>query len=225
MKILDMNTAERPREKLFARGAEALSDGELLAILLRTGAPGESALDLARRLLALTGGRLGGLFECSRDYLAALPGVGPARAAALLAAFELGRRFVQEQAPGDTPIRDPAQINALLHPRLKGLDHEECWAVLLDRKSLVSKIVRLTTGGSRTTVMDIPSVIRAALESGASSIIMVHNHPTGDPRPSRQDIKETQTLRDACSACSLRLLDHIIISDHNYFSMSEEKIY
>ena len=225
MKIQEMTAAERPREKLLARGPESLGDAELLAILLRSGRHGESAVEMAHRLLGLAGGRLTGLFEWDSGYLASMEGVGPSRAAALGAAFELGRRFLQEQAPRTLPIRDPAQINSLMLPRLKGLGHEECWAILLDRKSLISKMVRMTTGGSRSTVMDIPAIIRIALENSASSIIMVHNHPNGSPQPSRQDIKETQTLRDACSACSLRLLDHIIISDHSYYSMSEEKIY
>lgn len=223
MKISDMYSSERPREKLLERGAQALSNSELLAVLLRTGRPGESALDLAGRLLSLAGGRLGELFGLSADYLTSLPGVGPAGAASLLSAFELGRRFIQEQAPGARPVRSPAQIHALLHPRLKGLDHEECWLVLLNRKSLISKVVRLTLGGSGSTVIDIPAIIRSAMENGAASLILVHNHPSGDPTPSRQDIKETEALAAACRACSLKLLDHIIISDHSYFSMCEEK--
>ena len=223
MKIREMCTSERPREKLLERGAQALSNSELLAVLLRTGRPGESALDLAGRLLSRAGGRLGGLFSLSADYLTSLPGVGPAGAASLLSAFELGRRFMQEQAPGAQPVRSPAQIHALLHPRLKGLDHEECWLVLLNRKSVISKVVRMTLGGSASTVIDISAVIRTAMENGASSLILVHNHPNGDPTPSRQDIKETESLVAACRACSLKLLDHIIISDHSYFSMCEEK--
>lgn len=225
MKINDMCKTERPREKLLARGAEALGDGELLAILLRTGRPGESALELAQRLLGLVGGRLCGLYECSPAYLAALPGVGSSRAAALLAAFELGRRFLQESAGGSAPISTPQQIHAIMHPRLKGLTHEECWEVLLDRKARIMKIVKVTTGGSQSTVIDVPAIVKNALENGAGSIILVHNHPGSSPRPSRQDIKETAALRAACLSCSITLLDHIIIADHNYYSFSEEKIY
>ena len=225
MKIKDLCEAERPREKLLARGAQALSDGELLAILLRTGRKGENVLDLAGRLLSLTDGRLTGLYDCDAGYLAAMPGVGEPKAATLLAAFELGRRFVLEQAEASEPIRDPRRVYELMLPRLKGLGHEECWELLLDRKGKLIRTLRLTIGGSKGTSIDIPSIVRNAMTVSAASVILVHNHPGGDPRPSAADIRETGALRDACSSCSIHLLDHIIVSDEHFFSFNEEKLY
>ena len=225
MKLMDMCEAERPREKLMARGAQSLTDGELLAILLRSGRKGESVLDLARRLLSLTDGRLTGLFECDPGYLESLDGVGTARAATMLAAFELGRRFMLEQREESEPIRDSRAIFELMLPRLKGLGHEECWEILLDRKSRIIKILRTTIGGSRGTSIDIPGLVRNAMTYSAQSIILVHNHPDGNPRPSSADIRETSALRDAAASCSILLLDHIIISDEHYYSFNEEKLY
>ncbi len=225
MKIKEMSLDERPREKLLARGARALGDAELLAILLRTGKRGESAIDLSHRLLALTGGRLAGLFECDSGYLASLDGVGLPKAATLLAAFELGRRFMQEQSTDNAPVSECTQIYELMRPRLKGLKREECWIILLDRKNRIVKTAQLTVGGGKGTIIDIPRIVKLALEEAAAGIIMVHNHPSGDPRPSAADIRETSSLRDACASCGLALIDHIIVADEHFYSFNEEKMF
>ncbi|MBR4826736.1 MAG: DNA repair protein RadC [Bacteroidales bacterium] len=223
MKILDMCEAQRPREKLLARGADTLSDAELIAILLRSGRQGESAVDMAHRLLQLTGGRLAGFAECDAGYLAGLEGIGPSRASSLLAALELGRRLLIEDGGSGVAFTDPVQIYRMMIPRLKGLKHEECWIVLTDKKLREIKTIRLAIGGGSSTNMDIPIIIRHVMESGASGLILVHNHPSGNPRPSRTDIKLTGHLRDACSACSIDLLDHIIIADNRFYSFNSEK--
>lgn len=225
MKILDMCEAERPREKLFDKGPEALADGELLAILLRTGSRGESALDLGQKLLGMVGGSLSGLFTCDADYLASVPGVGTPKAAALLAAFELGRRFVQQADDPGEKIKHPRQVYRRMLPRLKGLKHEECWLILLDGKSVIRRIQKMTVGGAAATIIDIPSILGKAVQNGAKYIILVHNHPSGSPMPSISDIRETAALREACSACSIKLLDHIIISDEHFYSFDEEKLF
>ena len=225
MKMLDMSEAERPREKLMSLGAQTLTDGELLAILLRTGRKGESVLDLARRLLALTDGRLTGLFDSDPGYLASLDGVGNARAATLLAAFELGRRFMLETGVNKDPVNNSHTVYDLMLPRLKGLKHEECWEILLDRKSRIIKTLRTTVGGGTGTGIDIPALIRNAMSYSAPGIILVHNHPNGDPRPSNADIRETSALRDAAASCSIMLLDHVIIADEHFYSFDEEKLY
>ena len=223
MKILDMCEAQRPREKLLARGADTLSDAELIAILLRSGRRGESAVDMAHRLLALVHGRLSGFADCDPGYLAGLEGIGPSRASSLLAALELGRRLVTEESTGGSALTDPRHVFDRMLPRLKGLRHEECWIILLDRKLRELKTVRLTVGGGSSTTIDISIVIRHALEAGASGVILVHNHPSGDPSPSRGDIRQTGFLRDACSACGLDLYDHIIIADNCFYSFNSEK--
>ena len=225
MRMMDMSEAERPREKLLARGATALADGELLAILLRTGRPGESVLEQAGKLMSLVDGRLSGLFECDPEYLASLDGIGKPKAATLLAAFEIGRRFMLEQSAQKEPVTESRTVYELMRPRLKGLKREECWVLLLDRKSRIIKIVQLTIGGSRSTIIDIPAIVRNAMQHNAAGIILVHNHPDGDPRPGAADIRETSALRDAAASCSILLLDHVIISDDNYYSFNEEKLY
>ena len=225
MRISEMTESERPREKLLSRGPQALADGELLAILLRTGSRSMGVLELARHLLNLTDGSLTGLFDCDAGYLASLPGVGAPKAATLLAAFELGRRFMLEQGSPDGPVTGPHQIYALMLPRLKGIGHEECWVVLLDRKSRPGKISRLTVGGGRGTIIDIPAIIRMGLSHGAAGIVLVHNHPGGDPSPSSVDIRETAALRDACASCGIALLDHIIVADQHFYSFNEEKMF
>ena len=225
MRIKDLSEAERPREKLLARGAQALADGELLAILLRTGRKGESVLELAQRLLSLTDGRLTGLFDCDAGYLASIEGVGAPKAATLLAAFEFGRRFMLEQRELSEPVMNAQSVYEIMLPRLKGLTHEECWEILLDKKSRIIKIIRSTIGGSRDTSIDIPALVRNAMTYSARHIILVHNHPDGDPRPSAADIRETSSLRDAAASCSILLLDHVIVADEHYYSFNEEKMY
>lgn len=226
MKFAEMNAAERPRERLLAKGAEALSEGELLAILLRSGRRGENALDMARRLLSEAGGSLTTLFEGGSELLSGVCGVGPSKAASLLAAFELGRRFVEEQGVGrGLEVRHSGQIFRRMLPRLKGLRHEECWIVLLDVRCRIIDIRRMTVGGGRKTIVDPQAIVRAALEKAASGIILIHNHPDGDPRPSEADIRETSAMRLAASSCSLNLLDHIVVADEHYYSFSDEVVY
>ncbi|MBQ6556426.1 MAG: DNA repair protein RadC [Bacteroidales bacterium] len=223
MKIKDMCAAERPREKLFARGAEALSDGELLAILLRTGQRGESVLELAQRLLSLTDGSLSGLFVCDPDYLSSLEGIGVPKAATLLAAFELGRRFMQEASLPRESISESRQVFNLMIPKMKGLRHEECWLMVLDRKRCVKKLERMSSGGGSSTTVDSSDIIRRAVELSGSYAILIHNHPGGDPNPSTRDITETSAISRTCNSCGIRLLDHIIIADDSFYSFNEEK--
>ncbi|MBR4826489.1 MAG: JAB domain-containing protein, partial [Bacteroidales bacterium] len=146
-------------------------------------------------------------------------------AAALLAALELGRRFVLEHSDPGEALTEPEQVYNRMLPRLKGLRHEECWLILLDSKVRELATVQMTVGGQKSTTIDVALIVRKAIERGAPNLILVHNHPHGDPRPSRGDIKETANLRDACTACSLRLLDHIIIADEHFYSFNSEKMY
>ncbi|MBO4475620.1 MAG: DNA repair protein RadC [Bacteroidales bacterium] len=225
MKISDMSEADRPREKLLRLGAESLGNAELIAVLLRSGRPGESAVEMAHRLLSLVGGRLTGLFECDSGYLASRPGVGTSRAAALVAAFELGRRFMLEAGDPQIALTNAQRVYQHMLPRLKGLTHEESWIILLDQKMQEIKTVKVSVGGRKATVMDKTLIVRKALEAGAQALVLVHNHPTGDPAPSRSDISETRLLQNACDACNLRLLDHIIIADEHFYSFVDEKKY
>lgn len=222
MKILDMCETERPRERMLSKGASALSDTELLAILLGSGWQGESAVDMAGRLLGACGGSLSGLATTRPDNMPLIKGLGPGKSCTICAAFELGRRFFQE-APtiSPIPIVSSKQVYRIMRPIMKGLDHEECWALLLNNHNYLIHKQMLTKGGDASTVIDIRQVIRLALEKKASSIILTHNHPTGNPMPSNADIAQTESLRNACSTCSLSLFDHVVICDHSYYSFAE----
>ena len=226
MKIKELSADERPREKMLARGPQALSDGELLAVLLRSGTRTGSALDLARQLLGLAGGRLGTLFNLPREKMFSLPGIGPGKAASVLAAFELGRRFLQEEtAVVKTPLVTARGVWELMVPRLKGLQHEECWVLLLnDHNYLIDKVLA-TSGGGRNTVIDVRQIVRTALDRYASSVILVHNHPSGNPTPSRADISQTDAVRKAVRSVGMELLDHVVVSDDCFFSFSDDRMY
>ena len=224
MRIKDLDAAERPREKLIARGPAALSDGELLAVLLRGGTPSRSSLELARDMLSEADGRLSVLFNMSAQKLQKMPGIGPCKAAEIQATFELGRRFLQEEAgPGTVPIVSPRMVYNRMIPVLKGLDHEECWVIFLNARNCEISRTRVSSGGGLSTTIDVPQIIRTALERGASGIFLVHNHPTGSPMPSRADIAETERLRNGMRTVGLSLLDHVIVSDSSFFSFAEER--
>ena len=226
MKIKDLSADERPREKMLARGAGSLSNGELLAVLLRSGNREASALDLARALLALADGRLSTLFHLSQDKMFSLSGIGPGKATCILAAFELGRRFLQEESSAvKTPVLSARQVYDRMIPRLKGLQHEECWVLFLNNQNHLLGTHQVSSGGGDSTVMDKRQIIRMALDKGASSLILVHNHPTGNPAPSRADIKQTDALRKGINAVGLALLDHVVVANDSFFSFAEERCY
>jgi len=226
MKMKDLCESERPREKMMMRGPQSLSDGELLAVLLRGGTRRESALELSQRLLNLADGRLGGLFNLSAEKLCSLPGIGLAKAASVLAAFELGKRFLSEASSVDKkPVLTARMVFDIMLPLLKGLRHEECWILLLNDSSYLTSKIKLTSGGGRSTVIDVRQVVRYALDRSASGIILVHNHPSGNPRPSNADVSHTGALRKAAETCGIDLLDHVVICDDCFFSFSEEKMY
>ena len=226
MKIKDLQADERPREKMLSRGAGALSDGELLAVLLRNGTREFSALDLARKLLALADGRLGTLFNLSQDKMFSLPGIGPGKAACVIAAFELGRRFLQEESSATkSPVTTARRIYELMIPRLKGLRHEECWVLLLNSRFYPVGRLRASSGGANATVIDMKQIIRMALDKGAEAVVLIHNHPSGNPTPGPADIRETDRIRTGLAAVGLSLLDHLVVADDSFFSFADDRMY
>lgn len=225
MKILDFSTSERPRERLIASGPSALSDGELIAVLLRSGTQSSNILDISRQLLAECGGSLTALSRMSVDQLCNTPGIGEGKAAVLLAAFELGRRFfLEDNAALKKAIRNSGMVYNLMSSRLRGLDHEECWAVFLNATYKVLSLELMGSGTEDSVLVDAKDVVKKALEKGARAVILCHNHPGGNPMPSKADIEKTVILHKSCDACDLQLLDHIIISDRCWYSFSEEKV-
>ena len=225
MKLKELNKQERPREKMMARGANALTDVELLAILLRTGTSTRNVVDVARELLRAADDRLGSVAAMSLDRLQQVEGIGPSKAVAVAAAFELGRRLALEVGMENVPRMDsPAKVYRVMLPLLRDLDHEECWVLFLNKSNgLISK-ERMTSGGQDFTVMDKRVVVRRAIEKKAVSIILVHNHPSGNAMPSVEDINQTRDLGRALSACGLQLLDHVIVAGASYYSFSDEQV-
>ncbi len=216
---------ERPREKMLSKGAEALSNAELLAILLRTGTGKMNVIDVSRELLKSADGKLNGIASMSVESLCAVSGIGPAKAVTLAAAFELGRRFAGESVIDTrTSISSPKIVYRIMLPLLKGLDHEECWVLYLNRANYLISKEKVSSGGLDSTTLDSRTIVRKALEKKASGIIIVHNHPSGSALPGNADIQSTRQLDAALRTCDLSLLDHVIIAENSYYSFSDEEL-
>ena len=223
MKLLDWNRDERPREKLLRLGPGALSNTELLAIFISSGTPGTNAVEAAQALLSSAGGRLTELCRRSPKELMKARSVGPARAVLIAAALELGRRYFSEASAGPPVVTGPEDVVRLMLPMLKGLDHEECWVLYLNRSSHVTGRERLTSGTADATAIDPKFVLRGVIGHQAKAVILVHNHPSGSPQPGEADIRETQRLRQALKALDVKLFDHVILSDGAWFSFQDER--
>lgn len=208
---------------MLAKGAGALSDTELLAILLRIGRDGKNVIEVARELLKSGDGSLNGIAEMSIDKLRAISGIGPGKAAAIAAAFELGRRASLKSAlDSGGAMSSPQRVFQIMQPVMRDLDHEECWILFLNKSNRIISKDRISSGGLDSTIIDNRMIIKKALEKNASSLILVHNHPSGSVFPSRADIAQTQTLNKAVKALDLSLLDHVIIARDTYYSFADE---
>lgn len=225
LKLKELNKQERPREKMIARGANALTDVELLAILLRTGTARSNVVDVARDLLRSADDRLGEVAAMSLEKIRQVDGIGPSKAVAVAAAFELGRRLSLEAGTENvTRMDSPAKVYRMMLPLLRDLDHEECWALFLGKSNGLLAKERMTAGGQDFTLVDKRVVIRRAIERKASGVILVHNHPSGSPMPSVEDINQTRDLNRALSACGLQLVDHVIVAGGGFYSFSDEQV-
>lgn len=224
MKLKDWNKEERPRERVVRSGAKTLSNAELLALFIGSGVPGTNAVDVAQELLSSVGGRLGALYRRSMKDLMKTKGIGLARAVTLTAALELGRRYMAEEAAETSVITGPEDVFRLMLPILKGLDHEECWVLYLNRSNRVIGQERMTTGTVDGTFIDTKRILRNVLERQARAVILVHNHPSGSPLPGETDIRTTRQLQLALRTFETQLFDHVIIADGAYYSFQEERI-
>lgn len=226
MKIEDLCLDERPREKLYEKGPGALSNSELLAILLRSGTRTMNAMDVGRNLLAEAGGKLTDLAGMSVKKMTRIPGVGLVKAVSIAAAFELGRRFAAESAAvAKIPVTEPVQVYRLMIPYLKGLKHEECWIIYLNRAGYVMKRELLSRGGLGSTGLDVITVCSKALEYRCSNVILVHNHPSSNPLPSQADAAVTKELNDALQHVRIKMFDHVIVSDDSFYSFNDNRMY
>lgn len=225
MKLKDWIPAERPREKMRLRGAKALSNAELLAILLGSGTGGKNVLEVAQEILASADGRLTLLGAMPMERLVLQKGVGEVRAYTISAALELGRRAFEEMAMIDQrAINSPELVYQLMLPQLKGLDHEECWILLLNRRQRLIGKERINVGSLESTLIDTKRILRRAIEKQSSFVVLVHNHPSGSPIPGEADIRQTDILRNTLSAVEIALMDHVIVTDGSFFSFSEERV-
>ena len=219
--IRDLPIEERPREKLKALGAEALSNAELLAILLRTGSDRESALQLAVRLLSLGGG-LRELPGLSLEDLQELRGVGPAKAAQLKAALEIGRRLATMPPDQAERITSPQRAAALFMEELRYKKKEHFMIMLLNTKNHLLSREEISIGSLNASIVHPREIFRIPLRKSAASIILVHNHPSGDPSPSQEDLEVTRRLVEAGNLLGIAVRDHLIIGDGCYFSFKEK---
>lgn len=225
MRLKDYSSDERPREKMIDKGASALSNAELLAILLRTGTGSMNVLDVARELLKMADGKLNNITSMSCECLCRIKGIGPDKAVTVSAAFELGRRAAMESViDNKTSVSNPRTVFRIMLPIMKGIDHEECWCLFLNRANYIIAKECMSRGGLDSTVFDIKSILRKAMERKACGIIIVHNHPSGNPLPGENDIRETRNLKKALDTCGIALIDHVIIAEDSFYSFADECI-
>ena len=222
MKIKDWSNDERPRERVMALGPEAVSNAELLAILIGSGTPEVTSVDLMRKVLSEHGDSLRALGTLSRQELEKYNGIGPAKAVAIQAAMELGKRLLLETKGPKAKFTSSADAHDYFRVKMSDMPHEECHLLLLNVKNQFMGHHVVSRGGISESSVDVRLVLRHALIAGAPNLILAHNHPSGNPMPSRQDDDLTMRLQKACQTIGLRLLDHIIIGDDSYYSYADE---
>lgn len=221
LKITDWAVEDRPREKMLRNGTSSLSDAELLAILISSGTREKSAVDLGRELLSIVNNNLNSLGKLTISDFKKLNGIGTARAVTIAAALELGRRRKMTEIPDVIQIKCSKDVAEIFQPFLSDLLHEEFWILFLNRSNKVIDKMKLSQGGVSGTVTDVRLVMKKAIEYLASGIIVCHNHPSGNLNPSESDTKITQKIKEAGNLMDIQLLDHLIISDKEYYSFAD----
>ncbi len=215
---------DKPREKLLHKGRSVLSDAELLAILIGSGSRDESAVSLAKRILKSANNNLSVLGKISIRQLMQFKGIGEAKAVAIAAALEVGRRRREEQEIKVTKISCSEDVYAVLQPILGELEHEEFWILYLNNANTILHKSQLSKGGITGTLVDSRLVLKKALELGAVSLVLAHNHPSGILKPSEADKKITVKLQTAAQALDIKVLDHLIITEKAFFSFADHQI-
>lgn len=224
LSIRNWAVEDRPREKLMAKGIQSLSDSELIAILIGSGTRKISAVELARQILNKAGNNLDKLGRLSVSDLKQLKGIGKARAIAIVAALELGRRRKVADSTETGKITGSAEVYNLMQGVLADLSHEEFWIILLNRSNRIIEKRKISQGGITGTVTDIRVILKMAIETLATSLILCHNHPSGNLQPSDADVSITRRLKESASLMDIALLDHIIVTGRGYFSFADENL-
>lgn len=219
-RITDLAASERPRERLEKHGPNSLSVAELLAILIRVGVEGENAVQVAQRLLQTFGG-ITGLHRATFEEVVSQHGLGPAKAAQIKAALELGNRMRLETPDERQSIHSPADAAALVQFEMSVLEQEELHVILLDNRNRVLKIERVYRGSVNTSQVRVGELFKAAVRSNAPALIVVHNHPSGDPTPSPDDVAVTRAIVSAGKLLDIDVLDHLVIGRGSYVSLKE----
>ncbi len=220
--ITDWAVEDRPREKMMIHGIRALSNAELIAILIGSGNVEETAVELSQRILNSVDNSLNRLGKYGLDDLTVFKGIGEAKAITIMAALEIGRRRRDEELPKRPSIGSSADAYNLVCGRMLDLPHEEFWVLFLNRANRVIDTLRISQGGTSGTVVDVKMVMRAALQQLASGIILCHNHPSNNLHPSRQDDAITRKIKEAAELFEITLLDHLIVTEGGYYSYTDE---
>lgn len=213
---------DRPREKLLLKGKYALSDAELIAILLGSGSRNETAVQLAQRILKGYDSNLHELAKLSVSDLQKFKGIGEAKAITIVAALELGRRKKDSDTPQQTIVRTSVDAYRHIVAKLSDLPHEEFWVMLLNRAHKITKTELVSRGGVSGTVADVRMMMKMAVENLACAMVLAHNHPSGNMRPSEADVALTRKVREAAGLFDIQLLDHIIVGEGSYYSFTDD---
>lgn len=222
LNIKDWAVEDRPREKLLNQGTRALSDAELIAILIGSGNSKETAVELSRRILTAVENNLNELGRKDPLYLQSFNGIGEAKAVSIAAALELGKRRKEADVFTKNKITGSRDAFDYFLPLLGDLNHEEFWIMLLDRGNKILDGFKISQGGISGTVIDVRLILKSALEKSTSAIILCHNHPSGTMQASDSDLKITRKIRDAAKLMDIAVLDHIIIGHNQYLSLADE---
>ena len=220
--IREWSVDDRPREKMLLKGAQQLTNAELLAILIGSGHPGSSAVDLMQRLLASVENSAAKLHATPLERLMDWKGIGPAKAVKIKAALELGKRIQVEVPLEQMDCSNSALAFKAFQPVLSYLDHEEFWVAYLNHQNKIISRDCLSKGGIASTTVDVRLVLKRALEVGATALVLAHNHPTGNLVPSSADLNLTKKMNEAAKILDIHLLDHLIVSEKSYFSFADE---
>ncbi|MTI66699.1 MAG: JAB domain-containing protein [Firmicutes bacterium] len=222
--IKDLPLDERPREKLYKKGVKSLSNSELLAIIIRTGNKNKSALEISQNLLTLDKEGLLYLNECSVDELTLIDGIGRCKAAQILSALELGKRSIKYRNIDTVKITSPSDVSNLLMDDMKNLKKEYFKVIMLNTKNKIISIEDISIGSLNSSIVHPREVFKSAIKRSSASLILVHNHPSGDPEPSKEDINITKRLVECGKILGIKVLDHIILGNNRYVSLKEEDV-
>jgi len=222
--IKNWSQEDQPREKLMSKGTSALSNAELMAILIRSGSENQSAVDLCKRILEANDQKINLLAQQDIRTLKQFKGIGEAKAIIIIAALELGKRRRFEEAKAIPRVSSSKSVFEIMQPLIGDLKHEEFWMLMLNNDQRIIGKSQLSSGGLTSTIVDVRILFKRALEAMATSIILVHNHPSGQLKPSTSDKEITYKIKEAGKVLDIKLLDHIIVTQHDYLSFADENI-